>query len=180
MKKKIVMILETDFRDEEAIYPFIRLQEAGFIVDIATDNKKQVFGKFGFPFKGTVSIKNLNARSYEGLVIPGGNEGPDKLRINKDVKKFIKKMHASGKLVAAICHGPWILISAGIIRGINSTCYKAIVDDLKNAGGIYHDEPVVMDNNIITSRHPRDLAIFMKKIIDFLKLNGNRHNITKE
>lgn len=168
MSRKIVIILETDFRDEEAIYPLYRLQEDDFTVEIATDQKKQVYGKFGVPLQGTISFEDLNTDDFDGVIIPGGNEGPDRLRTNKHILTFIKNMYDKGKLVAAICHGVWLPISAKIICDKNATCYRAIVDDLENAGGIYHDEPVVIDGNLITSRHPRDLALFAKAIIDFL------------
>jgi protease I len=168
MSKRIALIVETDFRDEEAIYPFYRLQEAGCIVDVVTDHKKQAFGKFGTPLQGTVAINELNADDYDGVVIPGGNEGPDRLRINPYVKEFVRSIYDQEKLVAAICHGPWVLISAKIMKGKNATCYKAIVDDLENAGAIYHDNPVIVDGNLITSRHPRDLAIFMAAVVKYL------------
>lgn len=168
-KKKTVILLEDDFRDEEAVYPFYRLQEAGFVVDVATDQRKQVHGKFGLPIQGTVALRELSADVFDGVVIPGGNEGPDRLRMNRDVLRFVKEMHGRGKLVAAICHGVWIPISAKIVRGRNATCYRAIVDDLENAGATYHDEAVVIDGNLITSRHPRDLAPFAKAIVDFFR-----------
>lgn len=168
MIKRIVILLENDFRDEEAIYPFYRVQEANIIVDVATDQKKQVFGKFGLPIQGTISFEDIDVKNFDGVIIPGGNEGPDKLRTNQNVLKFVKSMYDEGKLVAAICHGVWIPISAKIIKGKNATCYKAIIDDLQNAGGLYRDEAVVIDKNLITSRHPRDLALFAKAIIDFI------------
>lgn len=167
--KKIVIILENDFRDEEAIYPFIRLQEEQWKVELATEQKKQVKGKFGFPLQGTVEIKDLKAKDFDAVIIPGGNEGPDRLRMNKHVLDFVKKMYEKNKIVAAICHGVWIPISAKIVRGKNATCYRAIIDDLQNAGAIYQDQAVVIDKNLITSRHPRDLPIFMKTIVSFLK-----------
>lgn len=169
MKKRIAIILENDFRDEEAFYPYYRLQEAGFIVEIATDQKKQTHGKFGVPMQGTIAFQDLDSDLFDGVVIPGGNEGPDRLRMNQDVLNFVKEMHDKGKLVAAICHGVWIPISAKIIKGKKATCYKAIIDDLTNAGGIYIDKPVVIDKNLITSRHPNDLAFFGKAIVDFIK-----------
>lgn len=168
MSKRVAIIVETDFRDEEGIYPYYRLQEADCVVDVVTDDKKQVFGKFGTPLQGTVSIQELDASLYDGVIIPGGNEGPDRLRINPYVQKFVREMDVEKKLIAAICHGPWILISAKILRGRSVTCYKSIVDDVENAGALYRDEPVVIDRNIITSRHPRDLAPFMKAVTDYL------------
>lgn len=169
MQKKIAIIIENDFRDEEAIYPFYRLQEEKWTVSIATDQKKQVKGKFGFLFQGIIGLEELHANDFDAVIIPGGNEGPDRLRMNESVLQFVKEMHEGGKLIAAICHGPWILISAKIIKGKHATCYRSIIDDLKNAGAIYQDEPVVIDDNLITSRHPRDLHLFTKAIVDFLK-----------
>lgn len=167
-KKKIVILLETDFRDEEAVYPYYRFQEAGFQVEIATDNRKDVFGKFGTPFKGTISLNSLAPDDFDAVVIPGGNEGPDRLRMNQDVLRFIEGMYKKKKIIAAICHGVWIPISAKIMGGKRSTCYRAIIDDLVNSGGIYCDQAVVIDKNIITSRHPKDLALFAKTVVDSL------------
>jgi protease I len=171
-KKKVVIIVETDFRDEEAIYPYYRLQEAGFAVEVATVGKKTAIGKFGVPIPGTVDAESLDASGYDAVVIPGGNEGPDRLRMNRDVLRFVSDMNSAGKVVAAICHGVWIPISAKIVAGRPATCYRAIVDDLVNAGGLYRDEPVVVDGNFITSRHPRDLAAFAKAVVDAVE---NRH-----
>ena len=168
MKKKVVIILESDFRDEEAIYPFYRFQEEQWTVDIATDQKKQVKGKFGVPLQGTIGLDELRVDNFDAVVIPGGNEGPDRLRMNKFVLKFVKEMYEEHKLVAAICHGVWIPISAKIVKGKHATCYRAIVDDLRNAGAVYQDKPVIIDGNFITSRHPQDLAVFTKAVIDFL------------
>jgi protease I len=97
MSKRVAIIVETDFRDEEGIYPYYRLQEAGCVVDVVTDDKKQVFGKFGTPLQGTVSIQELDASLYDGVIIPGGNEGPDRLRINPYVQKFVREMDVEKK-----------------------------------------------------------------------------------
>lgn len=168
MQKKIVILLENDFRDEEAVYPFYRLQEETFLLDIATDGKKEVRGKFGVPFRGTISLNELKSEYFDAVIIPGGNECPDRLRMNKDVLYFVNQMWNQSKLVAAICHGVWIPISAKIIKNREATCYPAIIDDLKNAGAFYKDQPVVIDENLITSRHPRDLPQFTKAIVEFL------------
>lgn len=170
MQKKIVIISENDFRDEETIYPLYRFQEEKWIVDVATDQKKLIKGKFGIPIQGTIGINELKVDNYDAVIIPGGNEGPDRLRMNREVLKFVKEMYEKNKITAAICHGVWILISAKITMGKKATCYQAIIDDLKNSGAKYEDKPVVIDGKIITSRHPRDLPIFTKTIIDLLKM----------
>lgn len=167
--RRAIMIIETDFRDEEAIYPLIRLKEKGLVIDVATDQRKIAHGKFGFPIKGDISFEEMDPWKYDILILPGGNEGPDRLRTNKLVLDFVKKMNDQGKLIASICHGPWILISAKVIEGRKATGYKAIVDDLKNAGAKYVDAAVVQDKNIITSRHPQDLADFMKRVVENIK-----------
>lgn len=166
---RIVIILENDFRDEEAVYPYYRFQEEGWFVDVATEQKKQVKGKFGIPLQCTIGIDELQQSNFDAVIIPGGNEGPDRLRMNKHVLDFVREMYGMGKLVAAICHGVWIPISAKIVKNKRATCYRAIIDDLQNAGAIYIDKPVVTDGNLITSSHPRDLPFFTKEIINFLK-----------
>jgi len=155
------------------IYPIIRLREEGFDVHIATKEKKLVNGRLNFPLEllvryyGTlVDALTLNTKDYDLVLLPGGFEAPDRVRQMPEVLKFVIDMYEQNKLVAAFCHGPWILISAGILSGKKATGYVGIKDDLKNAGAVYSDDkPVVEDGNIITSRHPRDVGFFMKAII---------------
>jgi len=178
IRKNAVIITGPEFEDPEVIYPFYRLVAAGFNVDIATENAKDVKGKFGFPISALlkpnkpINTIDLQVINYDLILVPGGHVAPDKVRQLKDVTNFIRKMYEAGKLVTSICHGPWVLVSAGILKGVKATCYPSMIDDLKNAGAIYLDEPVVIDGNIITSRRPRDLPIFMEEII---KVFGNRH-----
>lgn len=169
---KAVVIIGQGFEDEEVIYPVIRLREAGIIVDIATKDAELVIGRKGFPLKtltslyaGLVDAEKLETKSYDFAVIPGGFEGPDRVRQIKRVLEFLKKMNKEKKIIAAMCHGPWVLISAGILKNKKATCYAGIVDDVKNAGAEFVDEAVVVDGNIITSRHPRDIGDFMKAIL---------------
>ena len=174
-KKKIlraVIITAEGFEDEEVIYPVIRLKEAGFEVDIATKEAKPVLGRLNFPlelivryYAKLVDSLKLKAANYDMVLVPGGFEAPDRVRQQKPVLDFIREMHKQKKVVAAFCHGPWVLISAGILKGKKATCYQGIVDDLKNAGATYVDEPAVVDGNIITARHPRDVTDLMKAIL---------------
>lgn len=174
MKKKqlkAVVITAEGFEDEEVIYPVIRLKEEGFVVDIATKDAKLVNGRLNFPLElivryyGTlVDATKLNPKNYDLVLIPGGFEAPDRMRQVPEILEFVRQMYKQKKVVAAFCHGPWVLISAGILKNKKATCYAGIKDDLKNAGAKYIDQPVVIDGNIITARHPRDVGDLMKAI----------------
>lgn len=172
INKKVVIITDQCFEDEEVIYPVIRLYEEGVVVDIATKDKKLVLGRFGFPIDylinnhaNLVDARKLNADNYDAVIFPGGFEAPDRVRQIPEVLDFVLDMNKKNKLIVAFCHGPWILISAGIIKGKNATCYKGMKDDLINSGAVYLDEPVVEDGNIITSRHPKDIGLLMKAVL---------------
>lgn len=169
---RAVVITAEGFEDEEVIYPVIRLKEAGFRVDIATKGAKNVNGRLNFPLElivryyGTlVDALFLNAQNYDLVLIPGGFEAPDRVRQIPEVLEFIRTMHKTKKIVAAFCHGPWVLISSGILKNKKAAGYIGIKDDIKNAGAVYVDKPAVIDGNIITARHPRDVGELMKAIL---------------
>jgi protease I len=167
--KRTVIITATGFQDEELIYPWYRLQEAGFHVDMATKDNAVVYGKYGVPARPTMATSQLNSDNYDAVIIPGGFEAPDRMRIMPEVIDFVAKMDAKGKLVAAICHGPWVLISADIVRGRRMTAYWSIEADLRNAGAIYrHKENVVIDRNMITSPHYHQNGDFMRAVVEYL------------
>ncbi|MBI2822666.1 MAG: type 1 glutamine amidotransferase [Acidobacteria bacterium] len=170
--KKAVIITGPGFQDEEFIYPYYRLLEEGISVDVATKDKAVVRGKYGMPVTPTVDVKDLREADYDLVVLPGGHEAPDRVRQIKEVLAFVKAMFDKGKVVAAICHGPWIAISAGIVRGKRATCYQGMADDLKNAGAIYLDAPVVVDGNLITAPHYRNNGDFMRAIIGRLQAHA--------
>lgn len=179
-KKRIVIITAEGYEDEEVIYPVIRLKEEGFIIDIATKDKKLVNGRVGFPLEllvryygDLVDSTKLDVNNYDVVLIPGGFEAPDRVRQIPEVLDFVRKMYDIKKIVAAFCHGPWVLISANIIKGKKATCYYGIKDDLINSGAIYLDEPVVEDDNILTSRHPKDIGMFMRNLIT--KINKDKN-----
>jgi len=163
--KRVVIITGPNFQDEEFIYPYYRLLEEGYSVDVATPDKVIVYGKYGVPAKPTIDTKDLKAINYDLVVLPGGFEAPDRLRLRKEVLSFVKEMNDNNKIVAAICHGPWICISAGIMKGRRATGYMSIADDIKNAGATYLEEDVVIDGNLITSPHYRNNGDFMKAVI---------------
>jgi len=166
---KTVIITAQNFQDEELTYPYYRLLEEGWHVDVATFGKQDVYGKYGVPARPTIDTKDLKSSDYDLVVIPGGFEAPDRLRIQKDVLNFVKEMYDSGKIVAAICHGPWVCISAGIMKEKKATGYIAIADDIRNSGATYLEANVVVDGNLITAPHYRNNGDFMKAIITALK-----------
>jgi protease I len=165
--KKILMITGKDYDDSEVLYPYYRLLEEGYDVDVASVEKTEVPGKYHFMIQANLKFDEVNTKDYIGLVIPGG-KAPEKLRIIEDVKKIVCEFEESKKPIAAICHGQQILISANVLSGKNATCYPGIRDDLKNAGANYLDEPVVVCDNLVTSRRPDDLPYFMKAFISIL------------
>ena len=165
--KKIVIISTHNFEDSELIYPYYRLIEAGAIVKIASIDKGTIRGKRGIEVTAELTVKELDVDSYDAVIIPGG-WAPDRLRVYKEVLNFVSEMNRKRKLIAAICHGPHVLISAGVVKGRKLTAVKPLWDDLKNAGATVQDKAVVRDENIITSRVPPDLPAFCKEIIQVL------------
>ena len=165
--KKVVIISTHNFEDTELIYPYYRLKEAGAEVEIASLEKGAIRGKHGIEVTAKLTMKELNVNNYDAVVIPGG-WAPDRLRVYKEVLDFVSQMNKKGKLIAAICHGPHVLISAGIVKGKKLTAVKPLWDDLRNAGAIVQDTAVVKDGNMITSRFPPDLPAFCKEIIKAL------------
>jgi len=163
--KKAVIITAQNFQDEEFVYPYYRLLEEGYHVDVATPDKVDVHGKYGVPSRPTIDTNDLLTADFDVVIIPGGFEAPDRLRIRKEVLAFVKEMFESNKIVAAICHGPWVCISAGIMNGRRATGYIALADDIKNAGATYLEEDIVVDGNLITSPHYRNNGDFMKAVI---------------
>lgn len=164
--KRAVIITGPNFQDEEFTYPYYRLLEEDFKVDVATPDKVIVYGKYGVPAKPTKDTKDLKTTDYDLVILPGGFEAPDRLRIRKEVTDFVKEMYDKNKIVAAICHGPWICISAGIMKGKKATGYISIADDIRNAGATYLEEDVVVDGNLITAPHYRNNGGFMKAVIN--------------
>ena len=169
MKKKIAILATDGYEDLELHYPRIRLKEAGHEVEFLSLFKREIKGKHGYPIKPDKLIRDANPDDYNGVIIPGGTVNPDHLRRNKDVLDFVAKINVEQKLVGAICHAGWVLISAKIIKNRKATSYFAIKDDMLNAGAKFEDSAVVIDNNLITSRMPEDLPEFMKAVLEFLK-----------
>jgi protease I len=160
--KKVVIISTHNFEDTELIYPYYRLKEAGADVEIASLKKGTIRGKHGIEVPAELTIKELNPENYDAVIIPGG-WAPDRLRVYKEVLDFVSKMDKKGKLIAAICHGPHVLISAGVVKGRKLTAVRPLWDDLKNAGATVQDKAVVKDRNIITSGSPQTCQLSAKK-----------------
>ena len=165
---RIAVLTEDMYEDVEFWYPFYRLKEAGYLPIVIGSGKKDSFqGIHGLPNKADMSIKDAKAENFDAVVVPGGY-APDRMRLHPEFAQFVKLMHDRGKLVASLCHGPWILASAGIVNGRKLTCWPSLKDDLMNAGARYIDDRVVLDGNMITSRCPDDLPAFMAEVIRYL------------
>src|ERR1039457_2677303 len=156
-KKKIALLVGKDFEDMEVMYPLYRLIEAGFMVDVIGEDPAgtKYMGKNGYPCVSTLEISKAKAYDYSGLVAPGGWM-PDKLRRNPRVLKLVADINKQGGVLASICHGPWKLISAGVVKGNKMTSTPALKDDLVNAGAKWVDDEVMVDGRMVTSRKPDD------------------------
>jgi len=165
--KRIAILLEELYDEFEFWYPKMRLEEEGAEVMAIAPEEKEYRGKKAFPAKADISIEHAKPEDFDGVLIPGGY-CPDRLRRYPSVLEFVRRIYEAKKLVAAICHGGWVLISAGITKDRKLTGYFAIKDDLVNSGAVYIDAEVVKDGNLITSRHPNDLKYYMRAIIAFL------------
>lgn len=166
--KKVAVLIEDHYQVLEAWYPYLRLREEGIETVFVGTGKDGYISKEGYPAPQDLSITKAKPVEFDGVIIPGGY-APDLLRRDRSVNTFVRKIFQSDKLVAAICHAGWVLVSAGILREKKATCFFAIKDDLVNAGAIYIDKEVVVDGNLITSRNPYDLPAFCREIIKFLK-----------
>jgi protease I len=170
MARRAVIITAQGFQDEEFVYPYYRLIEAGFSVDVATRDMAPAFGKYGVPARPTLRTQDLKASDFDLVLLPGGFEAPDRVRLLPEVQEFIREMDAGKKLIAAICHGPWILISAGVTAGRKMTAYWSIEPDIRNSGAEYlHKAPVVVDGNIVTSPHYNNNGDFMRAVIAYFE-----------
>ncbi len=167
--KKFLFFVEDLYEDLELWYPRLRLIEEGATVVVAGPQKGKIYrGKNGYPCKAEVAIDDINFEEFNGLILSGGF-APDKLRRIEKVKQITREIFTRGNLIAHICHGGWIAISAGIVKGFTCTSTPGIKDDLENAGAKWVDQAVVNDRNMISSRRPDDLPQFCRAIIDFFK-----------
>lgn len=167
--KRVLMFVGDIYEDLELLYPRLRLIEAGATVDTAGEEKGRTYrGKHGYPFVADASLDEVKAADYDALVVPGGFM-PDKLRRLDSVKRLTREIFEAGKPLAHVCHGGWIPISAGIMKGYTCTSTPGIKDDLVNAGATWVDEEVVVDRTMISSRKPDDLPAFCRAIIEMMQ-----------
>jgi protease I len=164
----VVVLAAQEYEDLELWYPKLRLEEAGASVIVAGMGETSYLSKHGYPVYPDAGIADLDPAAFDGVVIPGG-WAPDYLRRSEAVKTFVAHVAASGGLVAAICHGGSVLISAGVVPGRRVTSVAAIRDDLRNAGAEWVDAPVVVDGSLVTSRRPADLPVFMAAVLAVLE-----------
>jgi len=167
--KRVALLIEDEYQEMEAWYPFYRLTEAGADVTVIGPGHKTTFeSKLGYPMEATLAIKNTRVADFDAVVVPGGF-APDNMRLCRPMIDFVRDMDKAGKLVSAICHGPWVLASAGVCKGRRITGYAPIEDDVVNAGGTWvSDQPAVVDGNVITARTPPDLPAFAAAIVAHL------------
>ena len=167
MQNAVLAFVDDIYEDLELWYPKLRLEEAGYAVRLVAPEIKTYSGKHGYPAKADLTLEEARSADFVGLLIPGGFM-PDKLRRNAKVLSLTREFFEQGKLVAFICHGGWIPISAKILKGRKATGSRGIKDDLENAGALWVDEPVVVDGNLVSSRTPVDLPHFAKAMVQFL------------
>lgn len=170
--RKILIMVDEGVEDAEFLYPYYRFQEEGYEVVIVASKAGEIYtGKHGIPVKSDISPRDVKVDEYDALIIPGGR-APDRMRIDPGLVKIVKEACAKGKVIAAVCHGPQMLIEADVLRGRKATCWKSVATDLKNAGATFVDAPVVVDGNIVTSRMPADLPKFCKETIKLIEKRG--------
>jgi protease I len=170
--RRVLVLVGDDYEDLELWYPKLRLEEAGCHVTLAGERSAAAYtGKHGYPARSDAAIADMEAADFHALVVPGGWM-PDKLRRDPAVLGLVRDFWTAGKLVAAICHGGWIPISAGVYRGVRVTGSPGIKDDLVNAGAIWEDAAVVVDRQSVSSRRPTDLPEFMAAVVAWLEAHG--------
>jgi protease I len=167
--KKAAVLVEQQYQEMEVWYPVYRLREAGCQVTlVGPEGGKTYPSKTGYPAKSDKAARDVSADDFDLIVVPGGF-APDYLRRDENVLRLVSTLAEQGKVVAAICHGAWVLCSTQALKGKKATCFSAIKDDVSNAGAKYVDQEVVRDGNLITSRKPDDLPAFLRTILTAVK-----------
>jgi protease I len=178
--KTVAMLVADGFEQIELESPKKALEEAGARVEIISPMPDRVKGwqhtEWGDEFPVDMRLEDADPEDYDALVLPGGVMNPDHLRMDTDALQFVRQFFEAGKPVAAICHGPWTLIDAGVVKGRKMTSYPSIQADLRNAGADWVDEEVVVDNGLVTSRTPDDLPAFNRKMIEEIGEGVHAHH----
>ena len=168
--KRIAALVDTGFEQVELVQPREALEAAGAQVDVISPQSGMVKGwqhsKWGSDVPVDRLLPEARADEYDALLLPGGVMSPDKLRMNPQAVQFVKAFADSGKPIAAICHGPWTLIEAGVVKGRTLTSWPSLKTDLRNAGATWVDQSVIVDRGLVTSRKPDDIPVFNKKMIE--------------
>jgi protease I len=165
---KALILLEEGVEESEFIYPYYRFKEAGLQVDICAPKAKETYlGKHGIPLRSDLSPSEVAVQAYGIIIIPGGR-APDRMRADKGMVGIVGEAAKMGKVIAAVCHGPQMLIEADVLKGRKATCWRSVATDLRNAGATYLDQEVVVDGNMVTSRMPADLPAFCRESLKLL------------
>jgi protease I len=165
---KVLIVSADAFEDTELLVPWYRFREEGLLVDVASLREGRIKGKHGYEVLANLAIDDVQAADYDALLLPGGR-APDALRRSPRLLEIVREFFAAAKPVFAICHGPEILVSAGVLGGRSATCYKTVAAELKQAGASYRDAEVVVDGNLVTSREPGDLPAFLREMMRKLR-----------
>jgi protease I len=180
--KKVAILTESGFEEVELTSPKKALEDAGAEVEIVSPQKEKVkawaHDHWSIELPVDVNVEDADPNDYDALMIPGGVLNPDKMRSNDKCVEFAQHFLQEGKPVAAICHGPQLLIETGMLEGRNMTSYPSIKTDLTNAGALWSDREVIVDNGLVTSRSPKDLEAFNKKMIEEIK-EGKHSPVTR-
>jgi protease I len=164
---KALIISADNFEDSELLVPYYRLKEAGIEVEVASIRPGKIEGKHGYEVDVDKALAEVDSESYDILILPGG-KAPEKIRNEPLALEIVRRLFSRNKPIAAICHGPQILISAGLLKGKRATCYRTVAGELKAAGALYEDSEVIVDGNLLTSRQPADLPAFMRETMKLL------------
>lgn len=165
---KILILSADNFEDSELLVPYYRFLEEGFQVEIASMKKETITGKHGYEVAVDKTLEEVEPDRYDLLLLPGG-KAPKTLRNQRAAQEIARKFFAAGKPVAAICHGPQVLVSAGLLNGRKATCYRTVAAELEEAGAQHLNREVVVDGNLVTARQPADIPAFMREIMKMLR-----------
>lgn len=179
MTNSAAIITGPGFQDHDVVYTYYRLIEEGWDVDVATKNAQDVTGKYGIPLpmdktaRPLISFDDLDIDNYDAVILTGGHEAPDRVRQDKTVLTFLQDMDRAGKVVAGLCHGPWIMVSAGVLKNRTACAYIGLRDDVVNAGATVVDGDVIVDGNIITCSYYAYAGKFMRTVFDTVRAGAD-------
>lgn len=176
MLKKALIITWEGYQDSEVLYPYYRLQEDDFYIDIAAEKPGEIHGILGTKIKATKPVSEINVDDYNLLILPGGVKALEKVRQQRIVLDFIHEWNEKGKIIGSICHGAQLLISAKVTKGRKISAYYSIKDDIENSGATYIDAQYVSDGNIISSPHYNYLGPWMKEVLRVFYLHNDKEN----